>query len=256
MHKDSHAEYKTKWLAKAGEEIHFKSGEKIVIEAGEELTLKVGGSFIKLTGGEITSVGSDVYINEGGSPGKGTEFDTEEAVRRGRLVADAGNIVTDAVGGTLPSKFAAPFHQTGPQCDKPEFFALYNHFKKMADELDTDVDFIMAQAAEESGWGTSRAAKEGYNLFGQTRNDNDPRIYKGSDGKLRGTNVVYSSYAEGIQAWVNKWGPHVKGAKTHDQYIDGLLKAGYNKKIVEYKANMKQRLKDVQRRKKPCGILD
>jgi hypothetical protein len=72
VHKDSHAEYKTKWLAKTGEAIHFKSGQKIVLCAGDELTLKVGGSFIKLTSGEVTIVGDMVKINSGGSSGIGT----------------------------------------------------------------------------------------------------------------------------------------------------------------------------------------
>ena len=126
----------------------------------------------------------------------------------------------------------------------------------MADELDTDVDFIMAQAAHESGWGLSQAVKDGYNLFGVNRPENDPRIYRGKDGKLYGTNAVYSSYEEAIQAWINKWGPYVKGAKTHDQYIDGLLRHGYNEKKEVYKNQMKAVYKSVQKRKNNCGIAD
>jgi uncharacterized Zn-binding protein involved in type VI secretion len=171
------------------------------------------------------------------------------------LYAAASNIVTEA-GGIPESKWAASPHETGSQCDKSDFFALYNYFKKMADELDTDVDFIMAQAAEESAWGTSRAAKEGYNLFGVNRPLNDPRIYKGEDGKLYGTNAVYDSYESGIQAWVNKWGPRVKGAKTHDQYIDGLLDGGYNPNKTAYKKRMKDAYKAVVKRKTACGIQD
>jgi uncharacterized Zn-binding protein involved in type VI secretion len=173
----------------------------------------------------------------------------------GVLYAAAANIATDA-GGTPASKWTAPLHQTGPQCEKPEFFALYNYFKKMADELDTDVDFIMAQAAEESGWGTSRAAKDGYNLFGVNRPTNDKRIYKGSDGKLYGTNEEYNSYEEGIQAWVKKWGPYVKGAKTHDEYIDGLLNGRYNQDKAAYKRQMKSLYNSVVKRKKACNIPD
>lgn len=191
--------------------------------------------------------GSKTHLGGGGSPGSGSGakpvppdapvgvdeagkpvYSKHEMSGNGILYAAAATGVVSDAGGTPASKWAVPLHETGPQCDKLEFFALYNYFKKMADELDTDVDFIMAQAAWESGWGTSRAAKDGYNLFGVNRPTNDPRIYRGSDDKRYGTNAVYDSYEEGIQAWVRKWGPHVKGAKTHDEYIDNLLKHGYN----------------------------
>jgi type VI secretion system secreted protein VgrG len=72
VHNDSHSEYKTKWLAKAGEEIHFKSGDKIVFEAGSDMTIKGGDSFIRLTPAGIVILGSQVKINEGGSPGSGS----------------------------------------------------------------------------------------------------------------------------------------------------------------------------------------
>jgi uncharacterized Zn-binding protein involved in type VI secretion len=172
----------------------------------------------------------------------------------GTLYAAADNIATDA-GGVPASKWAAPLHETGPQCEKSEFFALYNYFKKMADELDTNVDFIMAQAAWESGWGKSEAAQK-HNLFGVNRPPNDPRIYRGKDGKLYGTNAEYDSYEEGIQSWVRKWGPHVKGAKTHDEYIDNLLKHGYNVVDKNYKIHMKESYNSVVKRKKACGILN
>jgi type VI secretion system secreted protein VgrG len=72
VHNDSHSEYKTKWLVKAGEEIHFKSGDKIVFAAGSDMTIKGGDSFIRLTPAGIVILGSQVKINEGGSPGSGT----------------------------------------------------------------------------------------------------------------------------------------------------------------------------------------
>lgn len=144
--------------------------------------------------------------------------------------------------------------QPTKECDKPEFFALYCHFKNMADRLGTDVDFIMAQAAEESGWGKDpRAAKN--NLFGQNKPKNqwkrDP-----TTGKYYDTNVEYSSYDECCEAWIKKWGKHVQGAKTHDQYIDGLLDAGYNPNREKYKETMKNLYKSVVARKKKCGVTE
>jgi uncharacterized Zn-binding protein involved in type VI secretion len=183
-----------------------------------------------------------------------TLISRENMTDTGTLYAAATDIVTDA-GGAPASRWAAPLHETGPQCEKPKFFIFYNYFKKMADELNTDVDFIMAQAAEESGWGESEAAKK-HNLFGVNRKRNDPRIYRGKDGKRYGTNEEYDSYEEAIQAWMKKWGPHVKDAKTHDQYIDGLLNHGYNEHKEEYKKAMKNLYRDVKKRKKACGIPD
>ncbi|UFI47132.1 type VI secretion system Vgr family protein [Pseudomonas savastanoi] len=60
-------------LAHAGQEIHLKAGNKLIIEAGLEITFKAGGSFIKIDAGGVTVNGSQVKLNSGGSPGKGSE---------------------------------------------------------------------------------------------------------------------------------------------------------------------------------------
>ena len=72
VHAEFHGGYKTKWLAKAGEEIHLESLMKAVLEAGADLTLKVGGSFVRLNAGGVTISGPTVKINSGGSAGVGT----------------------------------------------------------------------------------------------------------------------------------------------------------------------------------------
>ena len=70
VHGDSHTEVKSKWLAKAGDEIHFKSGSKVVIEAGLDLTIKAGSHFIRITpAGIFTSVPFNMGA---GSPADGT----------------------------------------------------------------------------------------------------------------------------------------------------------------------------------------
>ncbi|EGH25061.1 Rhs element Vgr protein, partial [Pseudomonas amygdali pv. mori str. 301020] len=46
---------------------------KLIIEAGLEITFKAGGSFIKIDAGGVTVSGSQVKLNSGGSPGKGSE---------------------------------------------------------------------------------------------------------------------------------------------------------------------------------------
>ncbi len=62
----------SRYLLKAGSEIHGKAGQKVTIEAGTELTIKAGGSFIKLSPAGVTIMGPGVNINSGGSPGSGS----------------------------------------------------------------------------------------------------------------------------------------------------------------------------------------
>lgn len=77
IHENSHTEYKTKWLAKADDEIHLESLVKAVLEAGADLTIKVGPSFVHLSGSGVEIVGPQVKINSGGSAGEGTPAEPE-----------------------------------------------------------------------------------------------------------------------------------------------------------------------------------
>lgn len=192
--------------------------------------------------GSMTSCGANITS---GSP----DTFVDEPV----LYAALDNIVTDA--GPAPKKKDCVPPVPGPGCDKPEFFALYCHFKMMADELGIDVDWLMAQAADESSWGKSDAAKKN-NLFGVNRRRDDPRIYRGADGKRYGTNEEYDTLEEGIGHWMRKWGPYVKNAKTHEEYVENLLKHGYNEDPAKYRVTMKNLLESIQKRKKKCGVTD
>ena len=56
--------------------IHLIAGSKIVIESDTEVTVKAGGNHVKVAG-DITIVGAEVFINDGGSsagslPGPGS----------------------------------------------------------------------------------------------------------------------------------------------------------------------------------------
>ncbi len=57
---------------KVNKESYLKAS-KIILDAGQELTIKGPGGFIKIDAGGITISGNKVKINEGGSPGTGTE---------------------------------------------------------------------------------------------------------------------------------------------------------------------------------------
>ncbi|MFT3766437.1 MAG: type VI secretion system tip protein TssI/VgrG [Minicystis sp.] len=49
--------------------IHLVAGSAIVIESAADVTVKASGNFVKADGGGVTIVGTEVVINEGGSPG-------------------------------------------------------------------------------------------------------------------------------------------------------------------------------------------
>ena len=94
----------------------------------------------------------------------------------------------------------------------------------------------IAQAAEESGWGTSRFAREGNALFGQY-------TYKASNGMLpeerangrRHLIRAYSSLIEGVRSYIHNLNYHRaykefraarKWLRNHDKTIDGHALAG------------------------------
>jgi len=236
-------------------------GGKVVSACGLGTRHK-GGQRMACIGDKVRYDDGREFVIEGGSTGPRMEIGGRFIAMEGDRVSDGSHLVASTVKNRSTyigerkdaSEWSAPRHDPGASCDKPEFFALYNYFKKMADKLNTDVDFIMAQSAQESEWATSRAAREGNNLFGFNRRIDDPRAYKKiNDGKIYGTNAVYRSIEECIQAWMDRWGEHAKGAKTLDDYINGLVKAGYNSR-PEYKQEVKGLYNSVKKRKDKCNI--
>jgi hypothetical protein len=168
-----------------------------------------------------------------------------------RLYAAADNIVTDA-GPTMEKKDYVP----GPNCDKPEFFALYHDFKAIADEYDTDVYFLMAQAARESGWAVGVA---NYNLFGVNKTPEELRrepAHQGKDGKWYGTNRVYESFQHSLQSWVKNFGESIRGTKTINDYINALQsrKPPYNPRGEEYVEEVLANYCSVLGRLQICGL--
>jgi hypothetical protein len=99
------------------------------------------------------------------------------------------------------------------------FFANSDLYKEVADSLQTDVDFVMAQSSWESGW-NGQHAQDLHNLFGLTKGG--------------GRNLRFSTYKEGANVYVKTVGPYVTGAKTMEEYVAGLQKAGYNAKASYY----------------------
>lgn len=94
VHQDSHTEYKTRWLARAGDEIHLKAGSKVVLEAGADLTIKAGGQWIRLDPSGIKT--SPRFMVGAGGPGAGSGASPQ---------LPEESVATDA--GTKPPKIAS-----------------------------------------------------------------------------------------------------------------------------------------------------
>jgi Bax protein len=120
-------------------------------------------------------------------------------------------------------------------------------------ELMARVDIVppslaIAQAAEESGWGTSRFAREGNALFGQY-------TYKATNGMLpeerangrRHLIRAYSSLVDGVRSYMHNLNYHRaysefraarKWLRNHDELIDGHTLAGelirYSERGADY----------------------
>jgi flagellum-specific peptidoglycan hydrolase FlgJ len=127
-------------------------------------------------------------------------------------------------------------------CDagKTGFFDNVGIYKKMAEELDTDPDFLMALSAHESGWLEPHNAKL-KNLFGITA--------------AGGNNLAFKSYEECADYWTKKYKAYVQGAKTMEAFISGLRRAKYNSIDPDYDTSLKKQYKSILKWKWICKTL-
>ncbi len=105
---------------------------------------------------------------------------------------------------------------TSPKCpaDKVEFYKNYDIYKAMAKDLDTDIDFLLALSARETGYGTSTAFRNG-NLFGASDAKEKPLSYGGS-------------FQASAKAWEERWGRDVRGVTDAHTFFQNLVKDHYN----------------------------
>ena len=102
-------------------------------------------------------------------------------------------------------------------------------------ELLNRVDIIppslaIAQAAEESGWGTSRFAKEGNALFGQyTFGDSNGMLPKEREMGDQHLIRIYSNLAEGIRSYMHNLNYHY----AYKDFRDARNKMRSNHKLVD-----------------------
>ena len=69
-----------------------------------------------------------------------------------------------------------------------------------------------------------------------------------------GNNLSYASYQEAADYWIETFGSHVQGARTIDDFADGLQKAHYNTKNAFYYIELKEQLTTVRKFKAECGV--
>ena len=119
------------------------------------------------------------------------------------------------------------------------FFENVEIYRSMAKQLETDADFLMALSSMESGWLDPHNQRL-HNLFGVT--------------KAGGNNLSFETFQKAADFWVDHFGPYVKGARTMDEFAEGLKKAKYNSVNPNYYTHLKNQLKTVVRYKNACGI--
>ena len=100
-------------------------------------------------------------------------------------------------------------------------------FQDVAARTGFPVDFVAGQAGNESGWGTSRAATQGNNLFGLSDADGKP--------------LSFPTRQAGIDAYVNLLNSRYKDVPRTGSNTDigtALGKAGYNMTVPDYGARV------------------
>jgi RHS repeat-associated protein len=95
-----------------------------------------------------------------------------------------------------------------------KFFDRYlKPFEKLAKDLNIDVNYLLALAADEGGWADEHNIALN-NPFGQ-------------QGGKHG-NAAYPSLADALNAWRDKWGPDVQDDTSMEDFLDDLLAHNYN----------------------------
>ena len=99
--------------------------------------------------------------------------------------------------------------------EKKRFFDwLYKDIKKLAQELNVDEDFLLALAANEGGW------TKGNLDYNQPLNN--PFGVNYIKNRQAAGNRKYNSLSEALNSWKKMFGERVEGAKTAQDFIDGL----------------------------------
>lgn len=136
---------------------------------------------------------------------------------------------------------ATPGVKPEQACDagKTRFFKNIDIYKKMAKDLTTDADFLMALSSHESGWLDKH--NEGlHNLFGLT--------------KAGGNNLNFASYQACADYWVQHYKVYVQGTSTMAAFVEGLRKLPYNSADPDYDGKLLRQYQSILKWKGICEV--
>ncbi len=133
--------------------------------------------------------------------------------------------------------------QPNPCADRyRRFFGNIGLYRNMAIQLRTEVVFLVALSAYESGWLDNHNFGL-HNLFGVTNAGRN--------------NLRYRSFQAAADDWIRRFGQYVSGTETMQQFIEGLRKVppnGYNNVNPDYDNTLRSMVNTVERIAERCGI--
>ena len=155
-----------------------------------------------------------------------------KGTKEGQEIAAKSNVSKLAAGGAgAPAAGTTPAPDgtaTAPAASAGDFVSSNAPvFQDVAARTGFPVDFVAGQAGNESGWGTSRAATQGNNLFGLSDADGKP--------------LSFPTRQAGIDAYVNLLNSRYKDVPRTGSNTDigtALGKAGYNMTVPDYGARV------------------
>ncbi|BBA32597.1 muramidase [Methylocaldum marinum] len=220
--------------------------QQLAVELGKRSSLGFSDLLVRQLGGDTSSDGIKpaMSLNDYRSHAlpRVAKEGSEDTARDGSSAANENAAhLTDKVRSQSRSSPPGPF--AGPE----EFVnALWPHAREAAAELGVDPKLLLAQAALETGWGKSMAARgsdgHSHNLFGikADRSWAGEHVTAGTLEYVNGAPVrdraafrAYEDYAESFRDYVNflKTNPRYAAALEHAdnprQFLASLQKAGY-----------------------------
>ncbi len=171
----------------------------------------------------VDAVGADTFLTMNryyGGPGANQP-------KMGRMFNTGGQV--PKYGESLKYRSPIPGYPNYQQ-PKDKYGAFYAKIYRLAKAYgDLFPEVTAAQAAEESGYGSSHLAKKANNLFGQDA-PKGVAGYKYMDpveGREHNA-MMFKSLEESVAYRVRKWKKYYGGAKTPEQAIMNIAKSGYN----------------------------
>jgi hypothetical protein len=171
----------------------------------------------------VDAVGSDTFLTMNryyGGPGANQP-------KMGRMFNSGGQVPKYGEGLKYRSPIPGYPNYQQPKDKYGTFYAkIYRLAKAYGDPFP---EVTAAQAAEESGYGSSHLSKKANNLFGQDapKGVSGYKYMDPIEGREHNA-MMFKSIEESVAYRVRKWKKYYGGAKTPEQAIMNIAKSGYN----------------------------